>query len=205
MEEYISNIIETGLDYIPDFTMKEVVILSVSLLLCLLFAMFGYRLLKLFVAFFNLLFGAFVGLALADFLKLDDTFHLVLLLVFAVLFSLVGFFVYKLGLFMVVASSVFSAAIAVLPEFVQSEYLVPASLAAALLLGIFAAFFVRPIVIIVSATAGGVMFANLLMDFVLSRIKTLDPSGVTAAVVLVMGGLIAVFGIYWQFTHTEKE
>ena len=119
--------------------------------------------------------------------------------------SLVGFFVYKLGLFMVVASSVFSAAIAVLPEFVQSEYLVPASLAAALLLGIFAAFFVRPIVIIVSATAGGVMFANLLMDFVLSRIKTLDPSGVTAAVVLVMGGLIAVFGIYWQFTHTEKE
>ena len=140
MEEYISNIIETGLDYIPDFTMKEVVILSVSLLLCLLFAMFGYRLLKLFVAFFNLLFGAFVGLALADFLKLDDTFHLVLLLVFAVLFSLVGFFVYKLGLFMVVASSVFSAAIAVLPAFVQSEYLVPASLAAALLLGIFAAF-----------------------------------------------------------------
>lgn len=205
MEEYISNIIEMGLDYIPDFTMKEVVILSVSLLLCLLFAMFGYRLLKLFVAFFNLLFGAFVGLALADFLKLDDTFHLVLLLVFAVLFSLVGFFVYKLGLFMVVASSVFSAAIAVLPAFVQSEYLVPASLAAALLLGIFAAFFVRPIVIIVSATAGGVMFANLLMDFVLSRIKTLDPSGVTAAVVLVMGGLIAVFGIYWQFTHTEKE
>lgn len=205
MEEYISNIIETGLDYIPDFTMKEVVILSVSLLLCLLFAMFGYRLLKLFVAFFNLLFGAFVGLALADFLKLDDTFHLVLLLVFAVLFSLVGFFVYKLGLFMVVASSVFSAAIAVLSAFVQSEYLVPASLAAALLLGIFAAFFVRPIVIIVSATAGGVMFANLLMDFVLSRIKTLDPSGVTAAVVLVMGGLIAVFGIYWQFTHTEKE
>lgn len=205
MEEYISNIIETGLDYIPDFTMKEVVILSVSLLLCLLFAMFGYRLLKLFVAFFNLLFGAFVGLALADFLKLDDTFHLVLLLVFAVLFALVGFFVYKLGLFMVVASSVFSAAIAVLPAFVQSEYLVPASLAAALLLGIFAAFFVRPIVIIVSATAGGVMFANLLMDFVLSRIKTLDPSGVTAAVVLVMGGLIAVFGIYWQFTHTEKE
>lgn len=205
MEEYISNIIETGLDYIPDFTMKEAVILAVSLLLCLLFAMFGYRLLKLFVAFFNLLFGAFVGLALADFLKLDDTFHLVLLLVFAVLFSLVGFFVYKLGLFMVVASSVFSAAIAVLPEFVQSEYLVPASLAAALLLGIFAAFFVRPIVIIVSATAGGVMFANLLMDFVLSRIKTLDPSGVTAAVVLVMGGLIAVFGIYWQFTHTEKE
>ena len=205
MEEYISNIIETGLDYIPDFTMKEAVILAVSLLLCLLFAMFGYRLLKLFVAFFNLLFGAFVGLALADFLKLDDTFHLVLLLVFAVLFSLVGFFVYKLGLFMVVASSVFSAAIAVLPEFVQSEYLVPASLAAALLLGIFAAFFVRPIVIIVSATAGGVMFVNLLMDFVLSRIKTLDPSGVTAAVVLVMGGLIAVFGIYWQFTHTEKE
>ncbi len=205
MEEYISNIIEMGLDYIPDFTMKEVVILSVSLLLCLLFAMFGYRLLKLFVAFFNLLFGAFVGLALADFLKLDDTFHLVLLLVFAVLFSLVGFFVYKLGLFMVVASSVFSAAIAVLSAFVQSEYLVPASLAAALLLGIFAAFFVRPIVIIVSATAGGVMFANLLMDFVLSRIKTLDPSGVTAAVVLVMGGLIAVFGIYWQFTHTEKE
>lgn len=205
MEEYISNIIEMGLDYIPDFTMKEVVILSVSLLLCLLFAMFGYRLLKLFVAFFNLLFGAFVGLALADFLKLDDTFHLVLLLVFAVLFSLVGFFVYKLGLFMVVASSVFSAAIAALPAFVQSEYLVPASLAAALLLGIFAAFFVRPIVIIVSATAGGVMFANLLMDFVLSRIKTLDPSGVTAAVVLVMGGLIAVFGIYWQFTHTEKE
>ena len=205
MEEYINNIIETGLDYIPDFTMKEAVILAVSLLLCLLFAMFGYRLLKLFVAFFNLLFGAFVGLALADFLKLDDTFHLVLLLVFAVLFSLVGFFVYKLGLFMVVASSVFSAAIAVLPEFVQSEYLVPASLAAALLLGIFAAFFVRPIVIIVSATAGGVMFVNLLMDFVLSRIKTLDPSGVTAAVVLVMGGLIAVFGIYWQFTHTEKE
>lgn len=205
MEEYIRNIFEEGLGYIPDFTMKEIVLLVGSLLICLLFAMFGYKLLKLFIAFFNLLFGAFVGFVIADALKMDDTFHLVLLIVFAVLFSLIGFFVYKLGLFMVVASSVFSAAIAVLPVFVQSEYLVPAALAAALLLGIFAAFFVRPIVIVVSSVAGGIMFANFLMDFVLSKIKTLDPSGVTGAVVLVMGGLIAVFGIYWQFTHTEKE
>lgn len=205
MEEFISNIIETGLGYIPEFTMKDIVILVVSLVICLLFAMFGYSLLKGFVAFFNLLVGAFAGLSLAEFLKLDDTFHLVLMLVFAVLFSLVGFFLYKVGLFMVVASSVFSAAMAVLPQFVQSEYLVPAALVTALLLGIFAAFFVRPIVIVVSSIAGGVMFANILTDFALTKIKALDPSGATAAVVLVLGGLIGIFGIYWQFTHTKKE
>jgi hypothetical protein len=74
-----------------------------------------------------------------------------------------------------------------------------------LLLGIFAAFFVRPIVIVVSAVAGGVMFANILTDFALTKIKSLDPSGATAAVVLVLGGLIGIFGIYWQFTHTKKE
>ena len=205
MEEFISNIIETGLGYIPEFTMKDIVILVVSLVICLLFAMFGYKLLKGFVAFFNLLVGAFAGLSLAEFLKLDDTFHLVLMLVFAVLFSLVGFFLYKVGLFMVVASSVFSAAMAVLPQFVQSEYLVPAALVTALLLGIFAAFFVRPIVIVVSSIAGGVIFANILMDFALTKIKALDPSGATAAVVLVLGGLIGIIGIYWQFTHTQKE
>ena len=205
MEEFISNIIETGLGYIPEFTMKDIVILVVSLVICLLFAMFGYKLLKGFVAFFNLLVGAFAGLSLAEFLKLDDTFHLVLMLVFAVVFSLVGFFLYKVGLFMVVASSVFSAAMAVLPPFVQSEYLVPAALVTALLLGIFAAFFVRPIVIVVSSIAGGVIFANILTDFALTKIKALDPSGATAAVVLVLGGLIGIFGIYWQFTHTKKE
>ncbi|MBQ3406457.1 MAG: hypothetical protein IJH11_04370 [Lachnospiraceae bacterium] len=205
MEEFISNIIETGLGYIPEFTMKDIVILVVSLVICLLFAMFGYSLLKGFVAFFNLLVGAFAGLSLAEFLKLDDTFHLVLMLVGAVIFSLVGFFLYKVGLFMVVASSVFSAAMAVLPPFVQSEYLVPAALVTALLLGIFAAFFVRPIVIVVSSIAGGVMFANILTDFALTKIKALDPSGATAAVVLVLGGLIGIFGIYWQFTHTKKE
>ena len=42
MEEFISNIIETGLGYIPEFTMKDIVILAVSLIICLLFAMFGY-------------------------------------------------------------------------------------------------------------------------------------------------------------------
>ena len=205
MEEFIREIIETGLGYIPEFNMKDIIILVVSLIICLLFAMFGYSLLKGFVAFFNLLVGAFAGLSLAEFLKLDDTFHLVLMLVFAVIFSLVGFFLYKVGLFMVVASSVFSAAMAVLPPFVQSEYLVPASLVAALLLGIFAVFFVRPIVIVVSSIAGGVMFSNILSDFVLSKIKALDPSGATAAVVLVLGGLIGIFGMYWQFSHTKKE
>ena len=205
MEEFISSIIETGLGYIPEFTMKDIVILAVSLIICLLFAMFGFKLLKGFVALFNLLVGAFVGLSVAEILKLDDTFHLVFMLVGAVIFSLVGFFFYKVGLFMVVTSSVFSAAMAVLPPFVQSEYLVPAALVAALLLGIFAAFFVRPIVIVVSAVAGGVMFANILTDFALTKIKSLDPSGATAAVVLVLGGLIGIFGIYWQFTHTKKE
>ena len=205
MEEFISNIIETGLGYIPEFTMKDIVILAVSLIICLIFAMFGYKLLKGFVVLINLLVGAFVGLSIADFLKLDDTFHLAFLLAFAVVFSLVGFFLYKVGLFVVVASSVFSAAMAVLPPFVQSEYLVPAALVAALLLGIFAAFFVRPIVIVVSAVAGGIMFANILTDFALSKIKALDPSGATAAVVLVLGGLIGIFGIYWQFTHTKKK
>ena len=205
MEEFIRNIIETGLGYIPEFSMKEIVILAVSLIICLLFAMFGYKLLKGFVALFNLLIGAFVGLAIADFLKLDDTFHLAFLLAFAVVFSLIGFFLYKVGLFMVVVSSVFSAAMAVLPSFVQSEYLVPAALVVALLLGIFAVFFVRPIVIVVSSIAGGAMFANILSEFALSKIKTLDPSGATAAVVLVLGGLIGIFVIYWQFTHTEKE
>ena len=193
MEEFISNIINTGLGYIPEFTMKDIVLLAVSLIICLIFAMFGFKLLKGFVAFFNLLVGAFVGLSIAEFLKLDDTFHLVFMLVGAV------------GLFMVVASSVFSAAMAVLPPFVQSEYLVPAALVAALLLGIFAAFFVRPIVIVVSAVAGGIMFANILTDFALSKIQSLDPSGATAAVVLVLGGLIGIFGMYWQFTHTKKE
>jgi hypothetical protein len=205
MEEFISNIIETGLGYIPEFTMKDIVILAVSLIICLLFAMFGYKLLRGFVAFISLLVGAFVGLAIADFLKLDDTFHLVFMLVGAVLLLLVGFFLYKVGLFMVVASSVFSAAMAVLPPFVQSEYLVPAALVTALLLGIFAVFFVRPIVIVVSSISGGIMFSNILTDFVLSKIKALDPSGATAAVVLVLGGLIGIFGMYWQFTHTKKE
>ena len=205
MEEFISNIINTGLGYIPEFTMKDIVLLAVSLIICLIFAMFGFKLLKGFVAFFNLLVGAFVGLSIAELLKLDDTFHLVFMLVGAVLFSLVGFFLYRVGLFMVVASSVFSAAMAVLPPFVQSEYLVPAALVATLLLGIFAAFFVRPIVIVVSAVAGGIMFANILTDFALSKIQSLDPSGATAAVVLVLGGLIGIFGMYWQFTHTKKE
>jgi hypothetical protein len=74
-----------------------------------------------------------------------------------------------------------------------------------LLLGIFAVFFVRPIVIVVSSISGGIMFSNILTDFVLSKIKALDPSGATAAVVLVLGGLIGIFGMYWQFTHTKKE
>ena len=49
------------------------------------------------------------------------------------------------------------------------------------------------------------MFANILTDFALTKIKALDPSGATAAVVLVLGGLIGIFGMYWQFTHTKKE
>lgn len=205
MEEFIRNVITTGIGLIPDFNMKDFVLLGASLLVCIVFAMFGYKLLRFFVALFNLLIGAFAGLAIADALKLDDTFHLALMVVMAVLFSLVGSFVYKVGLFMVVACSMFTAAMSVLPSLVQNEYLVPAALAAALLLGIFAVFFVRPIVIVVSAIAGGILFANALTDFTLLRISVLDRNNVGSVIILVLGALIAVFGIYWQFSHTEKE
>ncbi len=205
MQEFFDNIIETGIGYIPEFDMKEIILYAAALVICLIFAMFGYKLLRMFVALFSLLIGAFAGLALADFLKLDDTFHLVMLLVGAVIFALLGSFVYKLGIFAIVASSIFASAMAVLATFVTNEYLVPASLAASLLIGIFAAFFERPIVIVVSSVAGGIMFANTLTELILSKIKALDPSGVTSAAVLVVGGIIAIFGMYWQFTHTSKE
>ena len=73
----------------------------------------------------------------------------------------------------------------------------------ALVLAILAIFFVRPVVIIVTAVSGGLSIANLIINSLLPEIAQVNTVDGARIFMLIIGAVIAVLGIYFQFVTTK--
>lgn len=199
-----TSLLEYAKTIVPNVGTATTVAIIVSILLALFYCFFGYKLLRVHISFIMFLAGSFAGLVLGVVLKLDNKFILAAVLVLGVVLAVLGFLFYKVGVFLVVTLLVLSASYGFLWDVVKENYIIVVCIVAAILCGILSVFFVRPVVIILSALSGGLIASNNLIDNFLVQVAMLNRPEVTAYIVLGFAAIIAIAGIIFQFRTTEN-
>ena len=121
-----------------------------------------------------------------------------------VVVALLNFFLYKLGVFIAVFFVTMSVTASLLLTYVKLEENVALiiGLAAGLVFAILAVIFVKPVIIIMTAFMGGLLFADQIFEYLVqvrwdSQMETLARLGTGAGL-----GLI---GMIFQFVTTRKK
>lgn len=176
----------------------------VVLVLYLGWTFFGYKAMRVFSAIFGFAFGLLVGFVVVNVAGLKDYWMMIVPAGCAVLFTALGFFIYKVGLFLMEVSLIFGALYPILQQYVTLDTRILAAIAgaAALLIAILSMIFFRPAIIVASALSGGIGFSTVLFTRLVhikwnTRISMIATFG--AALV------IAVIGMIYQFRTTRRR
>lgn len=198
------------LDRIPDFSMlkgtdgptavfvagklgQETMIAAV--VIGILFCILGLKLIKVISALMGFAVGAGIGIGVNRVTGLSGMTSVIVIFGCAVVLSVLAFFLYRLGVFVMTVSVVGSVTLTVLGTGVQTQLLIAA--AAALILGILAAVFVEPGTIIITSLAGGFSAGT--------NIAALAGMTDNRFIGLEIGAVLAVLGILIQFFLYSKK
>ena len=98
MEGLNQKLLDYASNIVPSMGTATTIAIIVSIVLAVIYCFFGYKLLRVHISFVMFVIGATIGFVIGVLLGLDQTFVLALVAVLAILFALVGFFLYKVGL-----------------------------------------------------------------------------------------------------------
>lgn len=165
---------------------------AVGLLICF----FGLKLVKMLTVLVGFLTGAGLGAGAAMTIDADGITLAIIVLACGIILAAVSFFFYRAGAFFVV----FSGSVGVLSLIIglpASNVMLAAIAGLSLILGILAAVFIEPVVIVVTAVSGG-MSAGIVIPQI-AGIEGLPWLGYA------IGAALAVIGICIQFVmHSRK-
>ncbi len=170
-----------------------------GLLFAVIYCFFGYKLVKVFVTIFGVLFGGVLGMTLARLLNFKESWFLVSIVLGMIIFGVLSFFVFKLGLAFMVGTSAFSILLSLTQQFLQGNAVWVVAVLAAILVGVITIWAPRPVVIITSAFAGGVAASGILFHQVLPQYFWAQMGYVQNIVVFIVGIIVAIFGMIIQF------
>ena len=102
MEGLNQKLLDYASNIVPSMGTATTIAIIVSIVLAVIYCFFGYKLLRVHISFVMFVIGATIGFVIGVLLGLDQTFVLALVAVLAILFALVGFFLYKVGLFVMI-------------------------------------------------------------------------------------------------------
>lgn len=188
----------------PEAQGVQAAIIIGSAILGLLYCFFGYRSVRLITAIVGFLLGFVGGTAASVHLNLTSPLDIVVPVLAGVVVALLNFFLYKLGVFVAVFFVTMSVTASLLLTYVKLEENVALiiGLAAGLVFAILAVIFVKPVIIIMTAFMGGLLFADQIFEYLVqvrwdSQMETLARLGTGAGL-----GLI---GMIFQFVTTRKK
>ncbi len=171
----------------------------IGLLLAIVFCFFGYKLVKVFVMIFGVAVGAFLGFALAKLLNFDKSWFLVSIVLGMIIFGVLAFVLYKLGLAVMIGFTAFGIFYAITSRTMQGHATWVIALIFAILVGVATIWAARPIVIVSSSLAGGMGASAILFRDVLSSVPALNPGEVQLVIIAIVGFILAGFGMFIQF------
>ena len=206
MENLMHQLQEYFYNQFPIIEQNNLIVIITALVIALLYVFFGYKLLRVYISLLGFLIGFALGIVICAVFDLSNTTAVIVIIcVCAVALAALGFWLYKAGLFVMILLSLFPIILSVVSEFttVEPVFMWIGSILFALVLAILAIFFVRPVVIIVTAFSGGLSIASLVVNNLLPEIAQVNTTDGARIFMLIIGGVIAVLGIYFQFVTTK--
>jgi hypothetical protein len=206
MENLMKQLQEYFYNQFPIIEQNNLIVIITALVIALLYVFFGYKLLRVYISLLGFLIGFALGIVICAVFDLSNTTAVIVIIcVCAVALAALGFWLYKAGLFVMILLSLFPIILSVVSEFttVEPVFMWIGSILFALVLAILAMFFVRPVVIIVTAFSGGLSIASLVVNNLLPEIAQVNTTDGARIFMLIIGGVIAVLGIYFQFVTTK--
>lgn len=173
-----------------------------TVIMAIIYCFFGFKAIRVLAAIEGVLLGAALGRFIAERFNLQQPIDLVAVIAGAVVCALLAALLYRLGIFLIVLSFVWLIAETVITRYTTLDqvYASIIALACGVLLGILAAIYARPVVIVVSALTGGFMFSNLIFQY-LVHIRW--SSWVEMVVRIGVGAVLGIIGIIYQFATTR--
>lgn len=181
--EYLNQITASS------FSIFGMIFLGLALLNCFL----GYRLKKLWISMIGFLLGIAIGAGITALFSENKTVILVAGLVVGILVALLSFRLYLIGVFFYAVLSAYPLIAGLIGKELWWE--IALSVIAALLIGLLAVNFVRPVLIIVSAVGGGMQVSQIIMGWIAME----NPWGLYG----VAAGL-ALLGMLVQFRSSKE-
>ena len=206
MENLMKQLQEYFYNQFPIIEQNNLIVIITVLVIALLYVFFGYKLLRVYISLLGFLIGFALGIVICAVFDLSNTTAVIVIIcVCAVALAALGFWLYKAGLFVMILLSLFPIILSIVSEFttIQPVFMWIGSILFALVLAILAIFFVRPVVIIVTAFSGGLSIANLIINSLLPEIAQVNTVDGARIFMLIIGAVIAVLGIYFQFVTTK--
>ena len=206
MENLMHQLQEYFYNQFPIIEQNNLIVIITALVIALLYVFFGYKLLRVYISLLGFLIGFALGIVICAVFDLSNTTAVIVIIcVCAVALAALGFWLYKAGLFVMILLSLFPIILSIVSEFttIQPVFMWIGSILFALVLAILAIFFVRPVVIIVTAVSGGLSIASLVVNSLLPEIAQVNTMDGARIFMLIIGGVIAVLGIYFQFVTTK--
>ena len=188
----------------PEAQGIQAAIIIGAAVLGLVYCFFGYRSIRLITAIVGFMIGLVAGIIVAVNLELTQPLDIVVPLAIGVVLALLNFFLYKLGMFVAVFFVTMSVTTSLLLAYVSLEENVSLiiGLAAGLVFAILAVIFVKPVVIIMTALMGGLLFADQIFEY-LVQVRW-DPQ-LETLIRLGTGAGLGLIGIIFQFVTTRGK
>ena len=193
MENLMHQLQEYFYNQFPIIEQNNLIVIITALVIALLYVFFGYKLLRVYISLLGFLIGFALGIVICAVFDLSNTTAVIVIIcVCAVALAALGFWLYKAGLFVMILLSLFPIILSIVSEFttIQPVFMWIGSILFALVLAILAIFFVRPVVIIVTAVSGGLSIANLIINSLLPEIAQVNTVDGARIFMLIIGAVM---------------
>lgn len=170
-----------------------IVMVVIGLLSCFL----GYRFMKLWVGLAALVIGFFLSFSIARLCGANMTLSIIIGLAVGIVLAIIGFKVYKAGIFVFAAISAYSAAMSIFAQHVadvNAWWVTVIAVLAGLAVGFLAMKFVWPVIVITTSISGALLISRNILP--LLKIDQM-------IVIYIVTAVIAVMGMVWQFYSTR--
>lgn len=187
--ENAKMIFEVGIGELP------MELLIASIVVGVLIGFFGLKLVKVMTAITGFFVGAGIGIVVSGIMELTGMTVPIVVFACAVVLALLAFFLYRAGVFLLVLEMVFGIAVGFIDTSSMVQFLI--ALAAAVLAAVLAVIYIEPVVIIITAIAGGIGAGTAAAQIVGVESNSLIAYGICI--------VLAIIGMVVQFMmHSRK-
>mgnify|MGYP003279892495 CR=1 FL=1 len=167
---------------------------AAGILSALISCFFGYRLLKVWTTLIGFIAGFCLGSYLSEQFVDSSWIPVAVGLVTAALFAALAFKAYMAGVFLVGGLWAFAVSVLLIQADTGWMFLLCGGIG--LVTGIFAVWFVKPVIIVVSSLQGGVQLSALTLSML-----HIDQS----TVLIITGVVIGILGMIFQFLNNRRD